>query len=178
MKRIVFIGILMSVFALVCIVHTNTVFAQIGGDEGCTPGFWKQNQHFIMWVGFDQDDDFETVFGVDASFTTTLLEALEQGGSGEYALGRHAVAALLNAANPNVDYFTDVAGVIALVQDAYATGNFGDAKILIEYENEMECPLTATEVTICHRDDTTISVGINAVPAHLRHGDVLGPCPD
>jgi hypothetical protein len=29
---------------------------------------------------------------------------------------------------------------------------------------------------ICHKG-RTISVSVNAVPAHLRHGDTLGPCP-
>ena len=25
------------------------------GGEGCTPGFWKQDQHFDSWVGFAPD---------------------------------------------------------------------------------------------------------------------------
>ena len=39
------------------------------------------------------------------------------------------------------------------------------------------------KVTICHRTGSkkkpfhTITVSANAVPAHLRHGDTLGPCP-
>jgi hypothetical protein len=32
-----------------------------------------------------------------------------------------------------------------------------------------------TKVTLCHKGHT-ISVGAPAVPAHLRHGDTLGPC--
>ena len=39
------------------------------------------------------------------------------------------------------------------------------------------------QVTICHRppgnpsNAQTITVSPNAVPAHQRHGDTLGPCP-
>ncbi|MBW2504022.1 MAG: hypothetical protein JRE16_05570, partial [Deltaproteobacteria bacterium] len=70
--------------------------------EGCTPGYWKQAHHFDSWTGFEPDDSYEAVFGVSATCQDglTLLEALKKGGGGECALGRHAVAALLNASNP------------------------------------------------------------------------------
>jgi hypothetical protein len=32
------------------------------------------------------------------------------------------------------------------------------------------------KVTLCHKGRVTISVGAPAEPAHLRHGDRLGPC--
>ena len=32
------------------------------------------------------------------------------------------------------------------------------------------------KVTICHKNRVTISVGAPARPAHLRHGDTVGPC--
>ena len=111
------------------------------GGEGCTPGYWKQQHHFDSWVGYSPSDDFETVFGVDASFSATLGAALRQGGGGELALGRHAVAALLNASNPEVDYAYTTAQVIALVQEAYATGDFEGVKDLFEEANEEGCPL-------------------------------------
>jgi len=39
------------------------------------------------------------------------------------------------------------------------------------------CDSVAENVTICHKDKNTIAVGAAAVPAHLAHGDTLGPCP-
>jgi hypothetical protein len=32
-------------------------------------------------------------------------------------------------------------------------------------------------VTVCHKGSVTLTVGFDAVSAHLRHGDTLGPCP-
>jgi hypothetical protein len=117
--------------------------------EGCSLGYWKN--HTGMWQGYKPGEDYETVFGVqfgaDPLFTLTLLQALQQGGGGEAALGRQAVAALLNAAHSGVN-FTDGEGepitelqVIALVQDAYVSGEFGPVKDLLEAWNERYCPL-------------------------------------
>jgi len=32
------------------------------------------------------------------------------------------------------------------------------------------------KVTLCHKGKKTLSVNPDAVPAHLAHGDTLGPC--
>ncbi len=111
------------------------------GGEGCTPGYWKQMQHFDSWVDYEPGDDYETTFEVDASFTKTLLGALKQGGGKEKALGRHATAALLNAAAGGVDYEFSESEVIQLVQDAYASGNFNHYKDMLADENESGCGL-------------------------------------
>ena len=109
---------------------------------GCTPGYWRQTQHYDSWVSFSPTDDFEFVFGVDASFNShTLGYAVWLGGAGEFALARHAVAALLNASNPDVSYAYSVGQVIAMVQSAYATGSFEATKNLFEAQNETFCPL-------------------------------------
>jgi len=34
------------------------------------------------------------------------------------------------------------------------------------------------KVTLCHKGKNTITVGVAAVKAHLRHGDTIGSCPD
>jgi hypothetical protein len=47
--------------------------------EGCTPGFWKQEQHFDSWAGFTMNQTLESVFEVPDSFgldNATLLQAL------------------------------------------------------------------------------------------------------
>lgn len=109
-----------------------------GGTEGCTPGYWKQSQHFDSWVGYSPSDSFDAVFGV--TYGGTLLSALESKGGGAGALARHAVAALLNAGS-SVDYAADTAGVIAAVQAAFASGNFETQKNIFEGWNELGCPL-------------------------------------
>jgi hypothetical protein len=109
------------------------------GGQGCTPGYWKQTQHFWAWTNYTQGDSFAAVFGVP--YDKTLLEALKTGGGQERALGRHAVAALLNAANPDVSHAFTEAQIIALVQDAWATGDFESAKNLLAFENEQGCPI-------------------------------------
>jgi hypothetical protein len=119
--------------------------------EGCTPGFWKQTQHFDSWVGFEPGDFFEAVFGVedvtvraggqDTIDNPTLLQALNATGGGVNALARHAVAALLNASNPDVDFEFTTAEVIALVQEAFETGDFERIKDILAAENERGCPL-------------------------------------
>jgi hypothetical protein len=105
------------------------------GGEGFTPGYWKN--HLDEWVGYSPDDVFADVFGVDDTYDWTLGEAVDAKGGHEKALGRHAVAALLNAAHPGVDYPMTEAEVIALVQDAYATGDFKDAADQLAENNEL-----------------------------------------
>jgi len=112
------------------------------GGEGCTPGYWKQDQHFDSWVGtgYDPDDLFSSVFE-DAFPGMTLLEVLWQGGGGLNALGRHTVAALLNAASGDVDYDLNVQDVINLFNGVYPGGDYFSAKNVLEDFNEQGCPL-------------------------------------
>jgi hypothetical protein len=112
---------------------------QLWGDmpetgEGLTPGYWKN--HLDDWVGYDPAQYFDDVFGVGPH--VTLLQALETGGGGAAALGRHATAALLNAAHPNINYEFSEAEIIAMVQDAYASGDYEDVKDTFEGYNELE----------------------------------------
>ena len=72
----------------------------------------------------------------------TLLDALNSGGGGVNALARHAVAALLNASNPDVASEFTPGEVIALVQAAIASGDFETAKNLLAAANEQGCPLS------------------------------------
>lgn len=109
--------------------------------QGCTPGYWKQDQHFDSWVGYAPSDDFNTVFGVSATFDPhSLLDALWLGGGGENALARHAVAAILNV-SAGLNYQFTLAQIIAGVQNAYATGNFEPFKNQLDAANNAGCPL-------------------------------------
>jgi hypothetical protein len=111
------------------------------GGQGCTPGYWKQTQHFDSWPSqYTPTQGFEPTFTVDG-YDKSLLQALSAGGGGKVAFGRHAVAGLLNAASPGVNYKFTVAEVITMVQNAFATGNYDAAKNLLEAENESGCPL-------------------------------------
>jgi hypothetical protein len=130
----------------VVVTFYNTFTPPPPGDEGCTPGFWKNHTGLKSqaneWVTYGQGDSYDATFGVASSFGGTLLEALNRGGGGENALGRHAVAALLNAASSVNAVYTE-AQVIAMVQGAYASGDFEGAKDLLAAANELGCPLPA-----------------------------------
>jgi hypothetical protein len=48
-------------------------------------------------------------------------------------------------------------------------------------EDTDSCDVVEDKVTLCHvagKKVHTINVGAAAVPAHLAHGDTLGPCPE
>jgi len=110
-----------------------------GGDgEGCTPGYWRQTQHFGSWTDPPYSPDaplttYRAAFDLDVvplitiksssgqgkaqtltdtvgllSDDVTLLHTIWAQGGGENKLARHATAALLNAANPGILYEIDL----------------------------------------------------------------------
>ena len=97
-------------------------------------------------------DLVETIFGVQlpntlphdagSGDTLTLIQALNARGGGINALLRHAVAALLNSAHPDVDFALSTSGVISMFQTAITTGNYEAAKNLFAAENEQGCPIS------------------------------------
>jgi len=112
-------------------------------NEGCTPGYWKQPHHFDSWPApYTPDTLFSDVFE-DAFPGLTLLDALKLRGGGLNALGRHTVAALLNAASPDVDYDLTVAEVIDAFNEIYPANKFqyNLLKGYFEDFNEEGCPL-------------------------------------
>jgi len=114
-----------------------------GGDEGCTPGYWKQEQHFDSWPApYTPDMLFSDVFE-DAFPGLTLVDVAANGGGGLDALGRHTVAALLNGASDGVNYeFTDEE-VIQMFNDLFpgTEEEYEALKDTFEYNNELGCPL-------------------------------------
>ena len=111
------------------------------GGEGCTPGYWKQDQHFDSWpAGYAPGDLFDTYFE-DAFPGKSLLYVLNLGGGGLNALGRHTVAALLNAASGGVNYPYTVSEVISGFDGVFPNGDYEGQKNLFAVANELGCPL-------------------------------------
>jgi len=107
-----------------------------GDGEACTPGYWRQTQHFASWTEPPYSPDaplttYRAAFVLDfaplitiksaggqgtaqtltdtlvlSSDDVTLLDAIWAKGGGENKLARHATAALLNAASSNILYET------------------------------------------------------------------------
>jgi len=130
----------------------NAAETQYGEGEGCTPGYWKNHTGTTVWgTNYSPTGSyFDEVFGVGPHIT--LLQALETGGGGLNALDRHAVSALLNADSSNVGYEFDVNEVIALVQQAYGSGDPEQIKDELESFTDANpnivCPINAQgEVT-------------------------------
>jgi hypothetical protein len=120
------------------------------GNQGCTPGYWKQSQHFGSWTTYTQNADFDATFAVDFfNPNITLLEALGRNGGGVNALARHGGAALLNSASAGVDYAYTTAQVIDVVQGdgAYSGLSIEARKNLLAAANEGAggCPLGRAE---------------------------------
>jgi hypothetical protein len=118
--------------------------AFVNVDKGCTPGYWKQDQHFDSWVGYLPNAQFSSVF--DNAFPgKTLLQVLWLGGGGLDALGRHTVAALLNSTNSSVsgDYPFTTAQVISKFNAAWPGTKTAYNTLKDEFAtaNEMGCPL-------------------------------------
>jgi hypothetical protein len=105
-------------------------------EEGCSPGFWKNNagldynykngkdkkkQDDNCWCGgYTADTRLDTVFVNPPVPSDTMIDAINYGGKGGqvYNMLRHAVAALLNACS--VDYPFSADEIINMVNDALA----------------------------------------------------------
>jgi hypothetical protein len=113
------------------------------GDQGCTPGYWKN--HLSRWpAAYSPSDSFNNTFGVNAfSPDITLQAGLNRNGGHINALARHAVAALLSAASLDVDYSLTTEQVILMVQQAVggSKGQIEAIKNQFEHFNELGCPL-------------------------------------
>jgi hypothetical protein len=137
---------------------------QTGGD-GCTPGYWRQSQHFGSWtLPYRPTTMFNTVFE-NAFPGMNLLAVVRLGGGGLNALGRHTVAALLNAASAGVDYDLTVNQVITMFNNAYpgTTSSYEALKNIFERYNEQGCPLARAELSResdADGDNATVQEGL------------------
>ena len=123
--------------------------------EGCTPGYWKQSQHFDSWTaplapgadftapGFNSPGgDARVKRGRNDNNVVTQLQALQANKGDAAALTRHAMAALLNAASPDVSYDLTQAQIVQMYNDALAgTLDVEVTKNIFEGFNEQGCPL-------------------------------------
>lgn len=120
-----------------------SIAAPPGGGEGCTPGYWKQPHHFDSWTApYAPTTLFSDVFE-NAFPGKTLLQVLRTGGGGKFALGRHTVAALLNAASGGVDYAYTPQDVIDAFNAVFpgTKAAYIALKNDFQAENESGCPL-------------------------------------
>ena len=121
--------------------------------DGCTPGYWKAKPHLDSWpaTGYSPNQQLGTVFTFPASLSSlssvTLLNALSFNDTpknsvagGAKILLQAAVAALLNAAHPDVDYELTTNEIITQVNAALASGNRATMitlkNLLDQYNNE------------------------------------------
>ena len=128
---------------------TSTTTTTPEGGEGCTPGFWKNNADkkgaTQSTDPYDPDDLVSSVFSAAPAGIAgkTLLAGLQQGGGDLDALTRHAIAAVLSAAHPDVDYPLTVAEIVDMVNDAYnGLTDVEDLKDLLAGFNEAGCSIS------------------------------------
>ncbi|MFC4785140.1 hypothetical protein ACT8ZV_11720 [Nocardioides sp. MAHUQ-72] len=108
MKRVV-AALTLGLVAALCGVVSPASATNIG-NEGCTPGYWKN--HTDSWEEARPDGYFSDKFSAGTSGVLngkTLLAALDGGGGpgvagAELILARAATAAYLNAANEGLGY--------------------------------------------------------------------------
>jgi hypothetical protein len=134
-------------------VVTFTNAFKPAASQGCTPGYWKQPQHFHSWVTYTPTETVGSVFAnVDTSLSGETLLAALQGGGGPGLVGaetillRAAVAALLNTSNTSVHYPLPSSEVVIEVNAALATS---DRDVILQLATELDgfnngpggCPL-------------------------------------
>lgn len=112
------------------------------GGEGCTPGYWKQEQHFDSWP-VALSTTFLSVFSSSTlAGDLTLLEALQLKGGQLNALARHAAAAYLNASSGDVEYGFTTGEVVDMVNAAFdGSADVEETKDALDEANNAGCPL-------------------------------------
>jgi hypothetical protein len=109
------------------------------GNGGCSNNYWKGHKN--KWgKSFKQSDKFGAVFQVDSAGNRSLSDTLDIDGGGAKELGREAVSALLNASNPEVNYYYTPVQVKEIVQTAFRTSDYKTATNLLKQRNTCSCP--------------------------------------
>ncbi len=125
------------------------------GENGCTPGFWKN--HPVCWCDrFDPDDDllgevFDVPSQLDDYAEDTLMDGMNYGGGkgvegAARNLFRSAVAAILNGCSSDVPYPMSADAVITAVNAALATLDRGEilaVHTMLDVLNNLGCSIDA-----------------------------------
>ena len=122
------------------------------GNQGCTPGYWKNHTDSWPPTGYSTSQTVSSVFAQSTLYPAgiaSLLTALGFGGGpgldgAAEILLRASVAALLNASHPGVSYPRTPLSVIADVNSALASQNRDTMLALaaaLDADNNRGCPL-------------------------------------
>lgn len=123
------------------------------GNEGCTPGYWKNHTDSWPAAGYSPSQKVQSVFGQASLYpslgSSTLLQALSFDGGSDLTgaagiLLRASTAALLNSAHSGVDYPWVSAQVISDVDAALASSHRDTILALaskLDQDNNLGCPL-------------------------------------
>jgi hypothetical protein len=139
---VVMITTMITVALLMGVVSAAAVSAD-KGKKGCTPGYWK-NHHpggsaGGSWPTGYYNDLFNKHF--ENAFPGMTLDAvLHQGGGDLNALGRHTVAALLNAAALGDAFHLTTTEVINMFNGVFPGGDYEGLKDTFEDYNSHGCP--------------------------------------
>jgi hypothetical protein len=107
-------------------------------SQGCSPGYWKQSQHFDSYNVYSPNTKFSDAFGNNVFGNMTLAQVLSQGGGGIKALGRIMTAALLNTSSV-LGYPYSPAQVVTAFNNA-TPETYGSVKATFEALQD-PCPL-------------------------------------
>jgi len=114
--------------------------------EGCPPSFWvsatNSNSRSAGWPSgylpdqkFGEPSYFNNAIAISSGKDPTLLASLNSQGDGINKLARHAVAALLNAAHPEIEYPLSITQIISLTYEAIKEQNYDVAEKFAIYNN-------------------------------------------
>jgi hypothetical protein len=158
MKKLIAAVITALTVGLLGVASTSPASAVRIGEEGCTPGYWKN--HTDNWQEAKPSTLFSKRFSEGTTGTlegVTFLQALKGGGGpgvagAERILARAATAAYLNAAHEGVGYpwrrnaegLDGRPPLVETVNDALASGDRSTMLALasrLDDDNNLGCPL-------------------------------------
>jgi len=127
MKRLISVIVALTLALSFMLASAGVASASDCVYEGLTPGFWKN--HTDVWVGASPEQTLESLFDIPDVLGLddyTLFEALKFGGGpgnigAAKILLRAAVAAYLNASDPDIAYAYGAATVRTMTNNALAS---------------------------------------------------------